>query len=395
MARRSFFWRRPRSAQEIVGRSVSFLELFYDLVYVVIIAQLAHSLAHHVTLATIGSFIFLFVLVWWAWINGAIYHNLHGYDDVRNRTYTFIQMGIICAMAIFAHDAMGETSRWFALAYATFMALYAFLWWRTGVHDPGHRPQTIPYIITYPIAVVIFIASIFVPPPVRYIMWGAAIAQVLLVTTLFAALRRNMEYISGVNVTSPSFIERFKLFTIIVFGETIVAVVAGLSRLHHFNLSNGLLGALGLILAFGLWWIYFDFSERHPVKPRAWFLPWIYIHLPLSIGITAIGPSVLNIIVHEGEVLPVEVRWLMTGAIALSFFSIGVYLQTLDVKPELKPGYRTASILLFGMSAAAVVLGFLSVLLSPLILLISLPALLVIPIAYGLYLRWKVPPDDE
>ena len=57
---------------------------------------------------------------------------------------------------------MGETSYGFALSYAAFLILLTFLWWRTGVHDPAHRPQTIPYITTYPIAIVLFIISIFI-----------------------------------------------------------------------------------------------------------------------------------------------------------------------------------------------------------------------------------------
>jgi len=84
------WWQPPRPASEHPEeRRITFLELFYDLVYVVIIAELSHALAGNISLAGIGVFVFLFVIVWWAWFNGAIYHDLHGNNDIRTRVFTF------------------------------------------------------------------------------------------------------------------------------------------------------------------------------------------------------------------------------------------------------------------------------------------------------------------
>lgn len=93
--RRTFrhWWQVPRRASDRAeDRTVSFLELFYDLVYVVLIAQIAHALAAHVDLAGFGQFVFLFIIVWWAWLNGTLYHDLHGNNDIRTRVFTFLQM---------------------------------------------------------------------------------------------------------------------------------------------------------------------------------------------------------------------------------------------------------------------------------------------------------------
>ena len=68
---------------------VSFLELFFDLVFVVVIAQLADRLAHHPTWAGAGWFVFLFYAVWASWINGTLYYDLHGTNDVSVRVFTF------------------------------------------------------------------------------------------------------------------------------------------------------------------------------------------------------------------------------------------------------------------------------------------------------------------
>jgi low temperature requirement protein LtrA len=120
------WWQAPHlTSERIEHRTVSFLELFYDLVYVVLIAEVAHGLAGHVDAAGLGRFVFLFLIVWWAWLNGTIYHDLHGNDDLRTRVFTFQQMICVAAMAVFAHDALGATSVGFALAYAGFYLIFA------------------------------------------------------------------------------------------------------------------------------------------------------------------------------------------------------------------------------------------------------------------------------
>ena len=69
----------PRAHGDVIeGREVSFLELFYDLVSVVVVSQSARHLAGDVTWAGVGRFAVVFGLIWLAWINGAVYHDLHG-----------------------------------------------------------------------------------------------------------------------------------------------------------------------------------------------------------------------------------------------------------------------------------------------------------------------------
>src|SRR5262245_31311995 len=170
------WWQPPRTTSERPEeRRVTFLELFYDLVYVVIIAELAHTLAEHTDLTGLGIFVYLFIIVWWAWCNGALYHDLHGNNDIRTRVFTFLQMFTVATMAVFVHDALGAGSVGFALAYGTFHLILTWLWWRTGVHDPNHRPLSQPFATIFLITSLLFIASVFVPAPWRFMLWGLAL----------------------------------------------------------------------------------------------------------------------------------------------------------------------------------------------------------------------------
>ena len=106
---RRYFWKPPRAHGEVIeDRSVSFLELFYDLVYVVVIARAAHTLAEHVSWRGVADFAVVFGLIWIAWLNGTMYHDLHGRQDGRTRTFVFIQMALLALLAVFTSEATGR-----------------------------------------------------------------------------------------------------------------------------------------------------------------------------------------------------------------------------------------------------------------------------------------------
>jgi low temperature requirement protein LtrA len=79
---RQWFWRPPRPhGQSLRDRSVTNLELLYDLVYVAVIGQAAHHLAEDVSGRSIAEFAIIFAMVWIAWTNGSLYVELHGRQD--------------------------------------------------------------------------------------------------------------------------------------------------------------------------------------------------------------------------------------------------------------------------------------------------------------------------
>ena len=97
-------------------RVVRPLELFYDLAVVVLVAQAAHHLAGHLTWRGFGEFAAVFTLVWIAWANGSLHHELHGRDDARARSTFLLQILVLVAMAAFIPEAGGERGAAFAVA---------------------------------------------------------------------------------------------------------------------------------------------------------------------------------------------------------------------------------------------------------------------------------------
>jgi hypothetical protein len=85
---RRSLWQPPRPhGEQPRERVVGPLELFYDLAVVVLVAQAAHRLAGHLTWRGLGEFTVVFTLVWIAWANGSLHHELHGHDDARAPTW--------------------------------------------------------------------------------------------------------------------------------------------------------------------------------------------------------------------------------------------------------------------------------------------------------------------
>lgn len=387
------WWQPPRKTiDREEDRSVTFLELFYDLVYVVLIAELAHGLATHVNLEGVLGFAFLFIIVWWAWINGTLYHELHGNNDIRTRVFTFLQMFTVAGMAVFAHNALGEGSTGFALSYVAFQLILTYLWWRTGVHDPLHRPLSTPYVLAFLFNTLLFIVSIFVPAPWRFVLWGIALVISLLLPVLTLRMgKENPEIQEEINRSSSathSMVERFGLFTIIVLGEVIAGTIRGVAGHHHLNLTVGITAALGMLIAIGLWWVYFDFvSGRLPLPGVTNSRRWMYLHLPMTMGITAVGAAVFNLVEHTGEPLSAVVRWLLAGSMALALLCIAALMRSILVREDLYPYYRQGGIVTLVSALLILLLGLTGLQTIP--LLVGTAVLLLVPALYGVMIWIK------
>src|SRR5580700_9797383 len=136
---RRSLWQPPRPhGEQPRERVVGPLELFYDLAVVVLVAQAAHRLAGHLTWAGLGEFAAVFTLVWIAWANGSLHHELHGHDDARARSTFLLQILVLAAMGASIPQAGGARGADFAAASAVLFAVLAVLWLLAA---RGDRPE--------------------------------------------------------------------------------------------------------------------------------------------------------------------------------------------------------------------------------------------------------------
>jgi low temperature requirement protein LtrA len=260
------------------------------------------------------------------------------------------------------------------------------MWWRTGVYDEAHRPLTRPYVASYLLSTLLFICSIFVPAPVRFYVWGVALLLTLLAPLYWRLRRVSPEIQAQMDLStnvSNSLVERFGLFTIIVLGEVIIDIVSGVNEHNDLTLQVGVTAILGMLIAIGLWWIYFDLISQHrPRQNMTVVFIWLYLHLFLTMSITAVGASVLNAVKHAGEPLPTEVRWLLLSAIAITLVSTAFLTQTTQISPEHQRVHTVGRRGLFISALLIVILGFIPFNTIPFLSVIVL--LLLTPIYFGL-----------
>ena len=155
---------------------------------------------------------------------------------------------------------------------------------------------------------------------------------------------------------TPSLIERFGLFVIIVLGEVIVGAVNGMADLDPITADGVVIGLLGLLVAIGLWWIYFDLVSTHGPTPNRTQL-WLYLHLPLVIAMAAVGAGVLNTVEHSRVPLPADVRWLLVGALAVAVGTVAVLSRTLEVRRVYPAVDRVAAGMLAGSAVLIAAVG--------------------------------------
>jgi len=334
-------------------RRISWLELFYDLIYVIAISRITHHLAMHISFEGFLQYACLFFLIFWGWLNGSLYYDIHGSEGLRTRLMTLWQVMIIAALAV-TIDQPSPTAYVNTTIVFMIMQLYiTYLWWSVGFYDRSHRRYNRPYTILFLLALALMVLSLFVPRP-----WVKLIAIIVIVcnyTPPFIAhrlLRR-----SSLNLSlSSSMAERLGLFTIIVFGEVVLGVVNGISKVNDLNFSTWLNFALALSIVFALWWIFFAMTSNRNAKTgfvNATLLELLCIPTLMSLGLIAARFSYL----FDPKETDLSLNIIFCSAIATFLTGISLMMGLLvyadifnPIKKSARRSLLVTALVLFGWS---------------------------------------------
>ncbi len=222
------WWGAPRKFDRPeTDRRVSWLELFYDLVYVIAISRITNQLSLHISADGFLEFICLFILIFWGWLNGSLYHDLHGSEGLRTRLMTLWQMMIIAALAVLFGQPAAKHYFNITVVFMIMQIYITYMWWSIGFYDRSHRRYNKPYTILYLTALALMALSLVVPES-----WLKLILPLILICNYappfvtHTLLRRDSTDLD----LSASMFERLGLFAIIIFGEVVLGVVNGIGR---------------------------------------------------------------------------------------------------------------------------------------------------------------------
>jgi low temperature requirement protein LtrA len=361
-------------------RHATWLELFFDLVFVVAIAQLSNALAAHTTLEGFLIFCGLFVPVWWAWVGYTFYADRFDTDDVVHRLLMLGGMFAVAALASVIPSAANGSTAAFAVAYVAVRAFVIVLNARAWLQLPAARPLLNAYIPAFTIAALLMLVSTAVEPPWRYWIWAVALA--IDVGTPLASRSR----IALVPIHTSHIPERIGLFTIIVLGETVLAVVIGTGAVN-WTIESGLVAALGFALGASLWWLYFDYLDAEMLLGRSIWAgqAYLYSHLPLMAGMIALGVGVKDAIKETAEAeLADNTRWILCGGIALAFAALAaIHFVSTRSQRDVDLWLR------LGVAAAALALALFGAGLDPLPVLALVTAAVVASVAIELLMHQR------
>ena len=305
------------SADPSQPRRASWLELFFDLIFVAAVTQVGVPLGEDYTLHGLVRYALMFLLIWWAWLGHTMYSTRFDADDVVQRLLTLLQIFAAAAMAANAKSAFdSRDSAGFGAAYAVLRAVLVVQYLRARRLKETRRLTTL-YSVGFGAASLLWGIAAILPVPTRFWLWGAAL--LIDMGTPWLAVR----YTDKCPPDAEHLPERFGLFTIILLGESVAAVMHGMESQEMWSPSAAISAFTGLSLAFGYWWWYFDgahgAAKRHVTSDRKTLLfqVWSYAHLPLYLCVAVVGVGVEHVIaLPQGAHLHREEAWVLSVAAA-------------------------------------------------------------------------------
>lgn len=317
-------WIPPRLHQNTSqeeDRRVSWLELFYDLVYVATLIQLGNVLSDNVSMVGLLQFTIIFIPIWWAWTGMTFYMNRFVVDDLWHRGLIYLQICAIAWLGVSVGGAFGGLGAQFALTYAAVRLVLILLYLRTWKHIPETKPLTQRYVAAHGIGVVLWVISAFVPSPINYVLWIVALA--VEIGNVFLPQTRQLQ--SLLPPDGPHLAERYGIFTIIVLGESFIKTITATAG-FPITVDAFIFSLAGIGVVFGLWWLYFNDADEMAIKPTH-FAPyvWIYAHLPLAIGLTVFGVASKKLFLSVGKGYADE-KYLTLFCLAMILYGLALAL---------------------------------------------------------------------
>ncbi|MDX6673923.1 MAG: hypothetical protein QOH11_1341 [Solirubrobacteraceae bacterium] len=362
---------RLRSTDREAGeRHATWVELFFDLVFVVAVAQLSHLISNDPSATSFLHYALLFAPVWFIWVSFTVYADRFDTDDVPHRLLVLTGMAVVAALAVHVDDAFGGGSFPFALCSIFARAILLAMNVRAMRAVPAARDYIAFCVRGWSAGLLLWVVSLAVPEPGRYVVWGAAV--LVEVATPLMAERR----IGTVPLHLSHIGERFALFTIVVLGESVVSVTAGIAEVD-FDLANSVIAVGAFVTASAFAWVYFERLGTGLIGSTLY----VYAHFVVYLGLAAVGPgTLLAIEAADYSAMPAGARAALCGGAAL--YLLGLSLVAAPTRRS-EAGRRRISARCV-TAAAAVTIAFLGAAIAPVATVLLLAAVTVADLVYEL-----------
>lgn len=283
---------------------VTYIELFFDLVFVFAITQLSHRLLDHLSVVGALETLVLFLAVWWVWIYTSWVTNWLDPDrgNVRLMLIALMTGGLVLSSAV--PEAFGKTGLLFALAYVGVQLFRNFymIWASSGVNE-GRKRNFVRVTFWFLISSPFWIAGALAAPDMRLLLWAGALAIEYAGPFMFfrtPGLGRSSA--SDWDISGGHMAERCALFIIIALGEAVLVTGATFAELNH-DAATWAAFIASFVGSATMWWIYFDIGAKRgasmiSASDNAGLIArnaYTYLHMPIVMGVivTAVGDELV------------------------------------------------------------------------------------------------------
>ncbi|WP_426445415.1 low temperature requirement protein A [Paenibacillus sp. S-38] len=359
---------------------VSFIELFFDLIFVFAVTQLSHSFLGHLSLGGAIELVLLTMAVWWVWIFTAWVINWFNAEmrQIRLMLIVLMLLGLIMSASI--PEAFGSTGLYFAAAYTLFqVGRTAYTVWMLRRDLKELRINFIRILVWLSGSGVFWIAGGIAEGTDRLALWIAAIVLEYAAPSLgFWVPRLGRTPTSVWDVEGSHMAERCGLFIIIALGESILLIGATFAD-TAWSLTTMAAFVSAFVITVALWWIYFDATSKtghdfiaHSSDPgRLARSAYTYTHLLLVAGIIVTAVAGELLLAHPSGHTEAMTALVLLGGPGL--FLLGNALFMYIVSGVVPAPYLAGSLVLLLLSLLAGSLSplALSVLIAVVLILVS------------------------
>ncbi|MEO0348279.1 MAG: low temperature requirement protein A, partial [Pseudomonadota bacterium] len=276
-------------------RQATWLELFFDLVFVAVIGAINHDLAHtHNGIISSEQLLRLplvFIPVWWIWATHTVYANRFDNDDRFHRFCALIIMALLVVLATYEEGSHGHDFLHFNIIYVVIRVLLAGLYLR--IHSKCK--ETVHFAKETSISILIGAAitgsAIFAEGNIKFtLFYSGIIADMVLQIRLHQKTKK-------LPVDRKHLVERIGLLAIIILGESVISIISSLSDQSSWDIYDIIATISGFTMIWAIWWIYYDsFHNLERAKKIKDGNILVFTHLFLCMGLiilaTLIGHSI-------------------------------------------------------------------------------------------------------
>ncbi|MGG1663274.1 low temperature requirement protein A [Brevibacillus sp. NRS-1366] len=241
-------------------KRVTWLELFYDLLFVAAVSKAGHVLLHVesgiVPIEYLTKFVLIFVPIWWAWVGQTLFVNRFGQDLFSHRLFLILQLFFVLIMTASLSVQFDQYYVPFFIGYVGLRAVTAIQYLSVHKKEEADRKVTARYLGSrFWIGLLVSSFSLFFDSWIRYALLYAGIAVDILLPLI------GRKYLVKSPIHTPHLLERFSLFTLILLGESVISIIAVLQS-GDMTWQSVLFASITFVLIIAIWWQYFDNVEK-------------------------------------------------------------------------------------------------------------------------------------